>query len=84
MHDPCARAPESSQDFRKHICKTRAVNADQLSRWAHWIEQRPEQIKNRARVLPGEANAHLGERTKSRMIFSGKNKSESESFEAFL
>src|ERR1041384_879774 len=48
------------------------------------IEQGTKQTKNSSQFLRRQPSAHLGDRAKSRIILTGENKTEPESFNAFL
>src|SRR5205814_2064070 len=70
--------------FSENPGQLRIEHADQLARRPRWIQERPEKIENRSRILAGQTLPHLRQHPKRRMIASRENKTEPMALKTFL
>src|SRR6202011_3246668 len=83
VHDPRALMSELAQNCGEDSSQPRVKDADQLPRWARWIQQRSKRVKNGAHIFPREALTHFRQLAKRWMILAGKKESDAVSLQGF-
>ena len=68
MHRPGSAASESAKHLGEGRGQRRIEHPDQLVRWPRRIQQRPEEVEDRARAFRRELTPHRRHGRKRRMI----------------